>query len=92
MHVLVAYCKPARVQNGISAKTIAKGRGLDHGVFIPFKIMFPSPFDVPIVEVSMDRSLDPLQHIRIGQALEPLRYEVHHAGSPVRIFSRFSML
>uniref|UniRef100_A0A5K1JZP7 Cell surface hydrophobicity-associated protein n=1 Tax=Ganoderma boninense TaxID=34458 RepID=A0A5K1JZP7_9APHY len=36
------------------------GPGLDHGVFVPFKLMFGEEFtDVPIVEVSMDSSLDP---------------------------------
>jgi len=60
--------------NKIPAKTITKGRGLDHGVFVPFKLMFPSPFDIPIIEVSMN-SLDPQKLIEIGEALVPLRSE-----------------
>ena len=37
--------------------------------------MFGEEFtDVPIVEVSMDASLDPEANWRIGQVVEPLRY------------------
>jgi len=50
------------------------GRGLDHGVFVPFKLMFPNPCPIPIVEVSMDGSLDPQKLIELGKALIPLRY------------------
>ncbi|KAJ3280783.1 hypothetical protein HK104_000403 [Borealophlyctis nickersoniae] len=61
----------------IPAKSLKKGRGLDHGVFVPFKLMFPSPvpFDIPIIEVSMDSGLDPARLIEIGRALDALRDE-----------------
>jgi len=49
-------------------------RGFDHGVFIPLKVAFPHA-DVPIVQVSLLASMDPAEHIRIGQALAPLRDE-----------------
>ncbi len=49
-------------------------RGFDHGVFIPLKLAFPQA-DVPIVQVSLLASLDPASHIRLGQALAPLRDE-----------------
>lgn len=62
-------------KSNIPAKTNKNNRGLDHGVFIPFKIMFPEPFDVPVVEVSIDESLDAEKHIAIGKALAPLRSE-----------------
>jgi len=61
------------VKNKVNARTISKGRGLDHGVFIPFKLMFPDPLPIPLVEVSIDHGLDPQYHINIGAALEPLR-------------------
>src|SRR6516162_9243265 len=48
--------------------------GFDHGVFIPLKVAFPQA-DVPIVQVSLLASMDPAQHIRLGQALAPLRDE-----------------
>lgn len=49
-------------------------RGFDHGVFIPLKVAFPQA-DVPIVQVSLLAGLDPTSHIRLGQALAPLRDE-----------------
>jgi aromatic ring-opening dioxygenase catalytic subunit (LigB family) len=49
-------------------------RGFDHGAFIPLKVAFPSA-DVPIVQVSLLASMDPAQHVRLGQALAPLRDE-----------------
>ncbi|MFT4172288.1 MAG: class III extradiol ring-cleavage dioxygenase [Rhodocyclaceae bacterium] len=47
-------------------------RGYDHGVFIPLKVMLPAA-DIPIVQLSLLRGLDPATHIRMGQALAPLR-------------------
>jgi len=49
-------------------------RGFDHGVFIPLKVAFPEA-DVPVVQISLLASLDPSAHIRLGQALAPLRDE-----------------
>ncbi len=46
--------------------------GLDHGVFIPFMLIYPEA-DIPIVQVSLTSSLDPAAHIAVGQALAPLR-------------------
>ena len=49
-------------------------RGLDHGVFIPMKVAFPDA-DIPVVEMSVDRDLDPALHAAAGRALAPLRDE-----------------
>jgi aromatic ring-opening dioxygenase catalytic subunit (LigB family) len=49
-------------------------RGLDHGVFVPFKLIFPDA-DVPIVQLSLLHDLDPARHLAIGHALAPLRDE-----------------
>jgi aromatic ring-opening dioxygenase catalytic subunit (LigB family) len=54
--------------------TYDHAHGFDHGVFIPLKVAFPSA-DVPIVQVSLLASMDPAEHIRLGQALAPLRDE-----------------
>lgn len=47
-------------------------RGLDHGVFVPFKLIYPDA-DIPILQLSLHSSLDPGLHLRIGRALTPLR-------------------
>jgi len=62
-------------KNNIMTRTLRQGRGLDHGVFVPFKLMFPTPCPIPIIEVSMDGSLDPQRLIELGRALMPLRDE-----------------
>lgn len=47
-------------------------RGYDHGVFVPFKLIFPEA-DVPIVQLSLRSDLDPSAHLAAGEALAPLR-------------------
>jgi len=47
-------------------------RGLDHGVFVPFKVIYPQA-DVPLLQLSLRKGLDPDEHLRIGAALAPLR-------------------
>ena len=49
-------------------------RGFDHGTFVPLKLTYPKA-DVPTVQLSLKRGLDPLEHIAIGRALMPLRDE-----------------
>ncbi len=49
-------------------------RGLDHGVFIPFLLIYPEA-DIPIVQLSMQTGLDPAAHLRAGRALSTLRDE-----------------
>jgi aromatic ring-opening dioxygenase catalytic subunit (LigB family) len=49
-------------------------RGFDHGVFIPCKLIFPNA-DVPIVQLSLRKGLDPAEHLCMGRALAPLRRE-----------------
>lgn len=68
----------ARVRGLLAAAGIETGedagRGLDHGVFIPFMLMFPDA-DIPIVQLSLRSDMDPAAHIAIGRALAPLRDE-----------------
>ena len=49
-------------------------RGFDHGVFIPLKLMFPGA-DIPVIQLSLHRDLDPQAHIEAGRALASLRDE-----------------
>jgi aromatic ring-opening dioxygenase catalytic subunit (LigB family) len=49
-------------------------RGFDHGTFIPLKVAFPEA-EIPVVQLSLMKGLDPDQHLRMGRALAPLREE-----------------
>ena len=49
-------------------------RGYDHGVFVPFLLMFPKA-DIPVVQLSLKHNLDPAEHLEMGKLLEPLRSE-----------------
>jgi aromatic ring-opening dioxygenase catalytic subunit (LigB family) len=80
----IAYAAPgqpklaARVQELLTRAGIAHGsnaeRGLDHGVFVPLKLVYPEA-DIPIVQLSLKRGLDAAGHIELGDALAPLREE-----------------
>jgi aromatic ring-opening dioxygenase catalytic subunit (LigB family) len=37
-------------------------RGFDHGVFIPFKVIYPQA-EIPIVQLSLQSGLDPAAHL-----------------------------
>jgi aromatic ring-opening dioxygenase catalytic subunit (LigB family) len=67
-----------RIRELLSAAGIASdedsGRGLDHGVFVPFKLIYPDA-DVPVVQMSLNRDLAAATHLDIGRALAPLRDE-----------------
>ncbi|KAG6832713.1 hypothetical protein H0H92_012285 [Tricholoma furcatifolium] len=53
-----------------------EGPGLDHGVFVPFKLMFGEELaDVPIVQVSIDSSMSPETNWALGKAVTQLRKE-----------------
>lgn len=49
-------------------------RGFDHGTFVPLAVMYPNA-DVPIVSLSLRETLNAIEHIRMGAALQPLRDE-----------------
>jgi 4,5-DOPA dioxygenase extradiol len=61
------------IENNISAH-LDPQRGFDHGLFIPLKLMYPQA-DIPSLQLSLLRGLDPAAHIALGKALHELMYE-----------------
>jgi len=49
-------------------------RGYDHGVFIPMMLIYPNA-NIPTIQLSLVKGLDPEVHIKMGEALAPLREE-----------------
>lgn len=49
-------------------------RGFDHGVFIPLKLMYPKA-NIPTLQISLLRDLDPAAHLSVGYALKNLLEE-----------------
>ncbi|MDT3427809.1 4,5-DOPA dioxygenase extradiol [Paenibacillus forsythiae] len=51
-----------------------RGRGIDHGVWVILKRMFPDA-DIPVVALSVDSLRSPAEQYAIGRMLSPLREE-----------------
>lgn len=60
-------------QAGIAAH-LDQERGFDHGVFIPLLLMYPQA-EIPTIQLSLVRGLDPAAHVELGKALRPLMGE-----------------
>jgi aromatic ring-opening dioxygenase catalytic subunit (LigB family) len=58
---------------GIPAQKDTK-RGFDHGVFVPFLLIYPDA-KIPVIQLSLKEGLDPEEHLKMGRALAPLRDE-----------------
>ena len=46
-------------------------RGLDHGAWVPLKIMYPEA-DIPVLQMSLPTQ-DPVRLLRLGERLRPLK-------------------
>jgi len=57
--------------NGIPTR-IDPQRGFDHGLFIPLKLMYPQA-DIPCLQLSLLRGLNPEAHLVLGKALRGLK-------------------
>jgi 4,5-DOPA dioxygenase extradiol len=78
----IRYAPPGAVEVGARARALldAAGfatrsdptRGLDHGSWVPLSLMYP-PADIPVVQLSVQPRRDADHHLRLGQALQPLR-------------------
>jgi 4,5-DOPA dioxygenase extradiol len=61
------------IKNNIASRLNPK-RGYDHGLFIPLKLMYPDA-DIPSIQLSLVRGLDPTSHFAVGKALKELMEE-----------------
>jgi aromatic ring-opening dioxygenase catalytic subunit (LigB family) len=60
-------------QNDVPAR-VDPQRGFDHGLYIPLKLIYPEA-DIPALQLSLLRGLDPITHLALGAALRNLTNE-----------------
>nr|ACS87841.1 conserved hypothetical protein [Angomonas deanei] len=87
----VAAAMVSQMQKAGLYASLNPKRKYDHGVFVPLMAMFANA-SIPVIPVSVLRSDDPAEHIRMGQALRSFREQgvfFVGSGSSMHHFDRF---
>ena len=56
-------------------------RGYDHGIYVPLALMYPEA-NIPVIQISLMKSLDPRQHLELGAALSPYLKKTFSSWAP----------
>ena len=70
---LAAQVQALLQSTGIAAQ-LDPVRGFDHGTFVPMAVIYPDA-NVPVLQLSLKRGLDPQDHLAAGRAVATLRNE-----------------
>lgn len=63
-----------KIQNQLGESVQTKEKGLDHGTWTILSQMYPDA-NIPVIQMSLNRSLSPTEHFVLGQRLQYLRNE-----------------
>jgi len=66
---IAGLLEKSKIQNRLDLR-----RGFDHGLYIPLKLMYPQA-EIPAIQLSLLRGLDPAAHMEMGKALRELLNE-----------------